>query len=209
MDSQYKPPPEQVEPDYSYVRFLNAVPTAPVNVYANNELVVRSLIYGVPSDYYAFFPGNVTFTGYLVDTNEMAAFATFTLPPNSAYTIAGIGLFPNNQIIRKLDPYPPMATNTTSFLRFVNFSSDVPPVNVSLQNGNTLFQNIAYKENSDYIRMQPGNYTLSFTSSSSGVPLFNDLNIQLLPAIQYSLYAIGYNADNIKRSVILTPDGLY
>ena len=210
MDSQNTPPPKQIVTDYSYVRFLNTVPTAPMDMYANNDLVMSSLSYGVISNYYPFFPGNVTFTGILVETNEMVGFATFTLPPNSAYTNAGIGIYPNSlQIIQQTDPYPPTTAKTISFLRFVNLSSDVPPVNVLYKNGIILFQTIAYKENSYYIRMLPGNYTLSFTSAASGAPLFSDLKINLSPNIQYSLYAIGHNTDSTKHSVILTPDSLY
>ena len=203
----------------SYVRILHTVPTVPpVDIYADGKLLAKNLSYGEHTDYYALTPGNITFTIYRAgSTDDLIGIVNMTLPDKSAFTISGIGVPDKLGILQVPETAIPTSPSTMPFLRFVNLSSDVPPLDVSVQNGSTIFQNVGYKDYSLYHRMKPGDYTLSFTSAASGLKLFNDLDVQLQPGTLYSVYTIGYNAvgkadgdvDGAKRGVILMPEGMY
>ncbi len=71
-----------------------------------------------------------------------------------------------------------------------------------------IFQNVGFKDQTIYHRMEPGNYTLQFKSSASGLKMFEDLPIKLAPGALYTVYTIGYNTDDSKRKAILVQDGV-
>ena len=150
-------------------------------------------------------------------TDDLLVGATLTLTDQAAFTIPGIGIPGNLSILQVPEIVIPTTQSTSPFVRFVNLSSDVPPLNVSDQNGSTIFQNVGYKDYSLYHRMNPGDYTLHFNASASGLKLFDDLDVQLKPGMLYSLYTIGYDTDGEsvgdgdgeKRRAILIPDGQF
>jgi hypothetical protein len=194
----------QGTPEYSYVRFFNTVPTEPVDIYANGELKKQNLEYGIPSEYFEFKPGNLTLQGRFVDSGESTGIGIVVIPGNSTYTIAGIGMYPNKvKILQIPDAYPIDKSDPMSYLRFVNLSSDIPPVNVKLNESN-LFQNVAYKEITEYRQITPGDYTLSFDSSASGIPLFGELEVSLQPGKVYTVYTIGNNTTGERRVELIT-----
>jgi hypothetical protein len=198
----------QGTPEYSYVRFLNAVPISPVDIYSNDILIKQNLRYGIPSEYYEYKPGKITVQGRVIETGEMKGLATFILPENSVVTIAGIGVNSDKaKILQIPDAYPVNKSDTMSYLRFINLSSDVPPVDVKLNN-TTIFQNIEYREITEYHKFNPGDYTLGFDSSASGIPLFNNLNVSLQPGNVYTVYTIGNNEDGERKAALITDSNI-
>jgi hypothetical protein len=202
--------PVQGEAGSAYVRFLHTVPTVPpVDIYANDKLIKSNLRYGEASDFYRLDSGLENFTVYRAGTNEeLIGIIPSILPDKSAFTIAGIGVPEKLGILQIPETAQPKSTNNYSFLRFVNLSSDVPPLNLSLQNGPTIFENVGFKGYSIYHRMAPGDYTINLTSASSGLDIYNDINVRLEPGKLYTLYTIGYDVNNIKRGTVLLNDDL-
>ncbi len=127
------------------------------------------------------------------------------MPGASIFTIAATGFPGRIELIQVPDTLPPPQSNTSSFLRFVNLASDAPPLDLALENGQTILQNIAYKDISLYRRLTPGAHTLTFSVSASGLRI---LPIELEPATLYTVYTIGFSNDSAQRRVVVLPDGL-
>jgi hypothetical protein len=130
------------------------------------------------------------------------------LPGASIFTIAATGFPGRIELIQVPDTLPPPQSNTSSFLRFVNLASDAPPLDLALENGQTILQNIAYKDISLYRRLTPGAHTLTFSVSASGLRILPFQPIELEPATLYTVYTIGFSNDSAQRRVVVLPDGL-
>lgn len=203
--------PVQGEAGHAHVRFLHTVQTTPpVDIYANGELIAQNLSYGNYSDYYHVTPGNVTFTVYPTgSTDDVIGLISLNIPDKSAFTIAGIGLPGKVGIIQIPEANPPISPTKMSFVRFMNIAPDMPPLNIVVKDGPTIFENIGYKDISIYHRMPPGNYTLQFLSSASGLKMLNNLDVTLEPGKIYTVYAFGYDEEGGQHKTVLVPEGMY
>jgi len=78
-----------------------------------------------------------------------------------------------------------------SFVRFFHFSPNAPRVDITLTDGTKIFNDVGYKEYSNFISVDPGVYTLQVRPAGSQDVVLTIPNVQLLPGAYNSVYAIG------------------
>ncbi|MDF2686074.1 MAG: hypothetical protein K0S55_1255, partial [Clostridia bacterium] len=103
----------------------------------------------------------------------------------------------------------PMDILRKSYVRFVHLSPNAPAVDVTLANGTKLFENVKYKNYTNYIIVDSGNYTLLVKPSGSNQTVLTIPNIYLSPRMIYSIYAVGLVGNNPPLEAVMSLDGNY
>ena len=192
----------------SYIRVLHASPNAPaVDVYANSMLIAANLAYRDFTPYLKIRPGNYNVkvfpagqkTNPVIDTN-------ISVPPNSIFTVAAIGLLPNLSLLPILEPRMQIPPGKL-FIRFAHLSPDAPAIDITLPDGTPLFRDVSYKEVTNYIPVNPGTYTLQARIAGTGDIVLQVPNITLYSNRFYTVYAIGLAEGTPGLQVLIPLDG--
>ncbi len=80
-------------------------------------------------------------------------------------------------------------------------------MNLSIQNGRTLFSNIPYRGVTDYVDLDPNTYTFNVTDSNTGNRLIYVPNIRLTPNRFYSIYTVGNASEPSNLQLLIPLDG--
>lgn len=192
----------------SHIRFLNASPNSPaIDVYLNDRLMFRNLLYKYFSDYVTIPSGTyhikVFPSGNTV--NPLIDKSLF-IPPEKIFTLAAIDEYPNIDLLSIEDVRRPKIPGK-AFIRFGHLSPEAPTLNVVLPNGNTLFSNVSYKQITPYIPVDPGTYAIEARSSSSGERILYVPNIRLRGDRFYTIYAVGNLSKPPELQVLIPLDG--
>ncbi|KGK87916.1 DUF4397 domain-containing protein [Clostridium sp. HMP27] len=197
---------EQLQPN-SFVRVLHASPNAPmVDIYANDNLIIKRISYQQFTPYFQLPVGRYnikiypsgTKTNPVVDTNV-------NIPANKILTVAAIGQLPNIELYAVSD----MATINPSktLIRFVHLSPNAPNVDIILPNGTKLFENVGYKDTTNYIAINPGIYTVQVRPTGTESIVLTVPNIRLKPNRAYTIYAVGLVGAEPPLQVLIPLDG--
>lgn len=196
------------DPESSYIRILHASPDSPpVDIYLNNNPVVKNLRYREFSDYIPL-PGGMYNVKVFPSGNLTSPVINknITLPPKSSVTAAVIGKLAEIDLINFVEPkmyIPPKKT----MIRFAHLSPDAPPVDITLPDGKVIFKNIGFKNISDYAAVSPGNYTLQTRISGTSQIVLTVPNVILKPNKFYTAYAVGLISGNPPLQLLLPLDG--
>jgi hypothetical protein len=191
----------------SYIRLFHAVPDAPaVDVYSNNIPIARNLTYRSFTEYFPVMPGNYTITVYPTGQTVNPVINTnVSIPDRSIFTAAAVGRLSN--IALQLIPDPPRArTPGRVNLRFGHLSPNAPSVDI-LSDGRVLFQNIPFRQVTDYITLTPGRYNFRLRVTGSNQIVLYVPNIRLLPNRFLTIYAIGLAGSTPPLQVVIPMDG--
>lgn len=177
----------------SYIRVFHASPNSPpVDVYINDNLVLRELDYKEFSEYLTVMPGMYNVKVYPAGDISMPVInENLSVESNTAYTIAAIGELPEISLLPIMDPYMPRPTNKSAYVRFVHLSPNAPAVDITLPDSQVLFSDIEYTEQSEYIRVNPGKYTLQVRPAGMEQVVLSIPNVNLMPGKIYTIYAVG------------------
>lgn len=192
----------------AYIRILHASPNSPpVDVYANGNLIARNLAYRNFTPFIKVMPGKYNIKVYKAGTLIKPVIDTnIILKPSQIYTAAARGKLAdiNLQLIpeEKINMLPDKAN-----IRFVHLSPDSPPVDIALPNNKIIFSNVSYGNKTNYISVNPGNYTIYVKPSGMDKVVLTVPNIILKPNQNYSIYAIGLLEGNPKLQVLIPLDG--
>lgn len=192
----------------SHIRFLNASPNSPaIDVYLNDRLMFRNLLYKYFSDYVSIpsgtyrikvFPSGNTINP-LIDEDLF-------IPPEKILTLAAINEYPNIALLPIEDIRRPKIPNTV-FIRFIHLSPEAPALNIVLPNGNVLFSNVSYKQVTPYIPVDPGTYSIEAITTDLNQKILYVPNIRLRPNRFYSIYAVGNTSKPPNLQVLIPLDG--
>lgn len=177
----------------SYIRLLHASPKAPaVDIYANGDnIIADNLSYGEFTPYLPLMPGTYTIDIYPADSTDMPILTKeLSVPENTINTVAAIGELPNLEVFVINDPVESLKPNSSK-IRFVNLSPDSRALDVIQPNGAVLFENVRYKDISEYLDISPETYTVELVATDTDEPILYVPNIRLRENAFYSLYAIG------------------
>jgi Domain of unknown function (DUF4397) len=94
----------------------------------------------------------------------------------------------------------------TGFIRFVHLSPNAPSVDIRLNN-DQLFNDIIYKEATDYVDLVPGTYQLSIVAHNTDQEVLKLNNLLIEPNAVYTIYATGLLGGTPKLEAIILPDG--
>ena len=198
----------QSTPPVSYIRFLNASPNSPaVDVYLNERLVFRNLSYKSFSNYINIPYGTYNIRVFSAESTENPIIEqSLPISAEKIFTIAMVNHYPNVSLLPIEDIRRPKIPNR-AFIRFINLTPDSTSLDLVLPNGNVLFPNVAYKEVSQYIPVNPGVYTLEINNSSSHERVLHVPNVRLTPNRFYSIYSVGNLSGSPEIQVLIPLDG--
>lgn len=192
----------------SYIRFFHASPNSPaVDVFIDETLIARGISYSNFSPYFEIIPGTHSLRVYPSERRDRPVINTrVTIPERTILTAPVIGELPNLSILTIPEP---KLSNTPgkAYVRFSHLSPDTPPVDVTLPGGQKLFTNIGYQRTSEYIPVNPDNYTINLNISPNGQRVLHIPNIRLLPNKIYTIYAIGLLTKTPPLEVVIPLDG--
>lgn len=194
--------------DTSHVRILHASPKSPaVDIYLNENLIIRNLPYKKFTEYLPVLPGtyNIKIFPTGVTTNPVID-RNINVTPNSIITVAAIGLLPNIKLLPILDPKLPKQPGLVN-VRFVHLSPNAPSVDITLPDGKILFEDVEYKEITDYLTVKPGLYTFQVKPTGEETIVLTVPNQRLQPNRFYTIYAIGLVNDEPSLQLLTALDG--
>lgn len=191
----------------SKIRVLHAVPNAPaVDVYANDNLIVKNLAYKEMSPYLPVPSGNYNIKVYPTgETTNPVIESSIYIPENSIYTIAAIGELPDISL------YPiqePTSANNTgmSCVRFIHLSPNAPSVDIKLPDGSIVFSNVPFKSIASYTCVPSGTYTLRVNPAGTDNVVLTVPNVKLNPNTFYTIYAIGLVGETPNLEALLVTE---
>lgn len=176
----------------TYIRVLHAVPNAPaVDVYANGNLIVSNLPYKSKSPYIPVAPGNYNVEVYPAGRRDNPVVRTnLAVPPNTIFNVAAIGTLPNVTLYPI--PEPTMLINSgRACIRFVHLSPNAPAVDVSMSDGTQVFNNVGFKDITNYACIPAGTYTFQVRPTGTNNVVLTVPNVKLDPNVFYTIYAVG------------------
>ena len=191
----------------SKIRVLHAVPNAPaVDVYANDNLIVKNLAYREMSPYLPVPSGNYNIKVYPTgETTNPVIESSVYIPENSIYTIAAIGELPDISL------YPiqePTSANKTgmSCVRFIHLSPNAPAVDIKLPDGSIVFSNVPFKSIASYTCVPSGTYTFRINPSGSDNVVLTVPDVKLYPNTFYTIYAVGLVGETPNLEALLVTE---
>ncbi|PLR77254.1 hypothetical protein CU633_11975 [Bacillus sp. V3-13] len=133
------------------VRVLHASPNGPdVDIYVNGNPILKNFSYKRGSDYVSLPPGryqvDIYPSGNMVST---VLSKKVTIESGNYYTLAAAGPVEKLRLFVFADK-PGVPENETK-MRFIHLSSDAPAVDIAVKNGDVIFPNVSYKQETSYL----------------------------------------------------------
>lgn len=196
-------------PSRSHIRVLHAVPDAPrVDVYADDQLIAKDLAFGKYTDYISVPEGNYEIAVYAAGTRSNPVLRNMLMiRPDTIHTIAAVGTLNTIGLLAIPDR---MTGNEPgkSLVRFCHLSPNAPAVDITLPNGTILFRNVSFKQLTNYLAVNPMNYTLEVRPTGTSTVVLTVPNVNLKPGMVYTVYAIGLVGNEPELNALLATDGI-
>lgn len=176
----------------SYIRVFHASPNAPsVDVYANGNLIIKDLAYKQLSPYVPVIPGDYNIKVYptgvttnpVIDTNV-------NIPKNTIFNLAIVGKLANISLLPIPEPISPQNFGRAC-IRFIHLSPTAPNVDIVLTDGTKVFNNVGFKNITDYACIPAGTYSFNIIPTGTTNVVLTVPNVQLAADTFYTLYALG------------------
>ena len=190
-----------------YVRVLHAVPDAPnVDIYANDNLIARDLAFSEYTDYIPVPEGTYTISLYVTGTKTSPVLTNMLrVNRNTISTVAAVGTLSTIGFLAIAEPKMSMDPSK-SMIRFIHLSPNAPAVDITLPDGTILFRNVSYKQLSQYMAVNPANYTLQVRLAGTSTVVLTVPGISLQPNKYYTVYAIGLVGEDPELEALLLLD---
>lgn len=199
--------PPQI-PDTSYVRILHASPDAPpVDIYINNMKTVSNLAYKDFTEYLQLAPGRYNVKVFPTgQRNNPVINTNVDIPPRAILTVAAVDKLENIGLL-PIEDTPLPTGQGRAYIRFGHLSPSAPKVDIRLPNGKVIFENVEFKEVTDYISAYPGNYGLEVYVAGTDQRVLQVPNVMLKPNRIYTVYAVGLVGEEPPLEVLIPLDG--
>ena len=194
----------KIEKGSSLVRIFHASPQAPeVDVYIDGNLAFSGLGFKEFTKYVYLDKGNHKVEVYLAGTKENPVISQIVdVPDGEMITVAVTGNLDDLSLLAIPDDVSKEMSDSYSTFRVIHLSPDAQAVDI-LEDEETLFEDIKFREGTEYIEVEPGKYNVKVALSSDGKVAL-PLEIKLNPNRIYTIYVVG-NAANL--SAIQSVDG--
>jgi hypothetical protein len=192
----------------SYVRVFNASPgTRPVDVYANKLLIAKNISYKTFTEYFTLVPGNYKIEIFPTGNIYNPFYVTnISIAQGTIHTLAIIGRVPTLSIVFLLDPVIQIPAGKL-YIRLAHYSPTTSNVDVTQSNGTSLFKNVAYKQITNYLLVNPGTYALNTRLTGVAKTILYVPNIHLLAGKFYTLYLVGLKDGTPPLQMLIPLDG--
>ncbi len=174
----------------SFVRIIHASPfVGTADVFLDGSKLLSSFAFGTVTDYVSIPPGphkvQIALVGKGIGASALTQ--TLTVTPGLAYTVAAIGATATTLSLEVFVDSN-LVTPGTAKLRIYHLSPDAGPISVNA-NGNSLVQNVAYQQASQYLQLSAGSYTFDVNTTNASMTL--PLSITLKANTVASIFMVG------------------
>ncbi len=191
-----------------YIRVFHAVPDGPdVDIYADGNKIVEDLAYGEYTDYLSVPEGTYRISLYVSGTDTPVIENMLTVRGNTMKTVAAVGPVDTISFLAIPDANIPMEMGK-AMLRFGHLSPNAPAVDITLPDGTPLFQNVSFKQLTNYVAVPPGNYTVMVRLAGTTDNVLTVPNLNLGANNYYTAYAIGLAGETPSLAAVLVTDTL-
>ena len=192
----------------SHFRILHASPNTPsVDIYINDKLISRGLAYRGFTEYTSLESNDHNIKVFPSGKKDIAIIdENIFIPPNSIYTIAITGLLEDISLFYILDKKLDSKDPNKAYVRSINLSPDDPNIDFYMNNKKT-FDNVGYKNITDYTPVAPKNYTLNLKLANTEDIILISPNANLKANKYYTVYIIGLTDKKPPLQVLIPLDG--
>ncbi len=188
-------------------RALNASPDVPaIDIYTNDDLILNELNFKELSSYQSTSPGEYTIKvfpeGADPKNEDPLLEEVIKLNNEKAHTIVASG----KKDDLKLQVFgDDLSSNENAKVRLVHLAPGAPSVDI-IANDKPIFEEISYREGSEYIEVPAGTYNVSVLPSGQEKSVFDIPNVTLHEGTNYSAFAIGILDGEPMLDILLTID---
>ncbi len=174
------------------VRVVHASPDAPaVDVLVNDSVAFSNVAFKEITDYAelstATYNIKVVPTGA---TEPVVIEADLTLNAGQDYTVVAVGKLSDIEPVVLEDNNGIPAAGRTH-IRFVHASPDAPSVDVKVKDGPVLFEEVFFKNGTEYLPVDAGTYDLQALVSETGAVALEIPAVKLNDKTVYTIFAMG------------------
>lgn len=200
---------QEPPPDTARIRVVHASPDAPaVNICANGSTAFEDVSFPGATDYAtvdaASYQIRVVAAGSSCDDGGVIN-ATLTLPADTETTVVAVNTLDSIEPLVLEDDNSDPAEGTAK-VRFVHASPDAPVVDITLTDGTTLFDDIAFQEVGDYIEAPAGTLDLQVRDETGTAIVLTLEDVMLEAGTVYTIYAIGLLGGDPALDALITVD---
>ena len=176
------------------VRVGHFSPDAPaVDVYANDSAILTEVPFGVISDYLEVPAGtySIAVVAAGADPAEGAVIGPVDLEfaPGTMTTVAATNALESIEAQVLADE--PAPQDGIAQVRVVHFSADAPAVDIALDGGDVVAENLAYPNAAGYLDLPEGEYDLEIRPTGTTDVAFDIDPLPLAGGTSYTVFAIG------------------
>jgi len=191
------------------LRVVHASPDAPaVDVCSGAARVVEDAAFPAATGYLSVpagtVPVNVIPAGMSCDTAGVIE-ANLTLAADTDTTVAAVNVLDEIEPLVLTDDNSDPAAGMAK-VRFVHASPDAPTVDITLTDGTTLFDDIAFKGVGDYIEAGAGTLDLQVRDETGMTVVLELPDVTLADGGVYTVYAVGFAAGEPALDAFITLD---
>lgn len=191
----------------SFVRILHASPNAPaVDIYANGDLIVSNLAFSEFTQYLPVPSGNYNIKVYPTGNTTTPVINTdIYIPEGTVTNLAAVGILPDISLFQISESIIP-ANYGEPCVRFVHLSPNAPAVDIKLADDSIVFEDVSYKEVTNYVCVPAGTYSFKVTPTGSNDVVLTVPNVKLDKNYTYTIYAVGLAGGTPELQVLLTQE---
>lgn len=192
----------------SHVRILHASPDSPaVDIYINDTLISKELSYKDFTEYMPLISMDYNVKVFPAGKKDVPLIdKKLFIPPNSIYTVAATGLLENIDLFPILDKKLDNKDENKTYVRFIHLSPNAPKIDFYMNN-KELFNNISYKNITEYSPLDPKNYTIKLKLANTENSVLTSPNANLKANKYYTVYAVGLANGKPSLQVLIPLDG--
>lgn len=176
------------------LRVVHASPDAPaVDVCANGQAAFRGATFPAATEYAVVPAGTyaIRVTGASAGCGSAAVIAA-DLPLAAGQDVSVVAL----NVLSEIEPLVLVDDNTApaagnAKVRFVHAGADAPTVDITLNDGTTLFDNVSFKQATSYLQVPAGTYSLQVRDQTGAVVVLAVGNVTLEEGTVSTVFAIG------------------
>jgi hypothetical protein len=183
--------------DQARIRIVHASPDAPnVDIWVNGSVAVSDLAFEEATEYIALAAGDydiaVTPTGGTAA--DAVIEATLTLEGGMDYTVAAVGQ------VAEIAPLVLEDNNAApaegkAHIRVVHASPDAPAVDIAVQGGPVLIENLAFPTASEYLPVDAATYNLAVRPTGTETSALDINGFVADAGTVYTIFAVGLVSD--------------
>jgi hypothetical protein len=169
----------------------------PVDVYANGSAILTEVPFGVLSDYLPVPAG--TYTIEVVAAGTDPADGAVIGPVDLDFAAGTMTTVAATNVLADIEAQvltdAPKPQDGMAQVRDVHFSADAPAVDVAVDGGDVVVENLAYPDAAGYLDLPEGEYDLEIRPTGTTDVAFDIDPLDLAGGTSFTVFAVGSLAD--------------